>query len=122
MDLDEKYFKNISKRERAIFEGAITMGALFHQFIGTPVSTKSVDSLERSIEDAMMLQPCINNVEIKINREILEEIQNEYDYISLTGEMLDVRVVSLYSDKKAVIRLKFISELNYPLMYVEHVD
>ena len=109
MDLDEKYFKNISKRERAIFEGAITMGALFHQFIGTPVSIKSVDSLERSIQDAMMLQPCINNVEIKINREILEEIQNEYDYISLTGEMLDVRVVSLYSDKKAVIRLKFIS-------------
>jgi hypothetical protein len=122
MDLDEKYFKNISKRERAIFEGAITMGALFHQFIGTPVSIKSVDSLERSIEDAMTLQPCINNVEIKINREILEKIHNEYDYISLTGEMLDVKVVSYYSDKMAVIRLKFISELNYPLMYVEHID
>jgi hypothetical protein len=47
MDVDEKYFKNISKRERAIFEGAITMGALFHQFIGTPVSIKSVESLEK---------------------------------------------------------------------------
>ncbi len=41
MDIDEKYFKNISNRERAIFEGAITMGALFHQFVGTPVNLES---------------------------------------------------------------------------------
>ena len=121
MDVDEKYFKNISKRERAIFEGAITMGALFHQFIGTPVSILTVKSLEKSIEDAMALQPCINSVEIKINREKLEKVQNEFDYVSLTGEMLDVKVVSDYSDKRAVIRLKFIDELNYPLMFVEEV-
>ena len=38
MDVDEKYFNNISHRERAIFEGGITMGALFHQFDGTPVN------------------------------------------------------------------------------------
>jgi len=122
MDVEEEYFKNISKRERAIFEGAITMGALFHQFIGTPISIKNIESLEKSIEDSMMLQPCINKVEIKIDRKILEKIKNEYNYISLTGEMLDVRVVSDYSGKKAVIRLKFIEELNYPLMYVEDVD
>jgi hypothetical protein len=121
MDVDEKYFKNISKRERAIFEGAITMGALFHQFIGTPVSIKSVESLENSIQKAMELQPCINKVEIKIDREVLEKIRNEFDYISLTGEMLDVKVVSDYSDKRAVIRLKYIKELNYPLMFVEEV-
>jgi hypothetical protein len=122
MGVDEKYFKNISKRERAIFEGAITMGALFHQFIGTPVSIHSVESLEKSIENAMILQPCITKVEINIDRQFLEKIKNEYDYISLTGEMLDVKVVSNYSNKRAVIRLKFIEELNYPLMYVEEVD
>ena len=122
MDVEEEYFNNISKRERAIFEGAITTGALFHQFIGTPISIKNVESLEKSIEDSMMLQPCIVKVEIKIDREILEKIKNEYNYISLTGEMLDVRVVSDYSGKKAIIRLKFIEELNYPLMYVEDVD
>jgi hypothetical protein len=94
---------------------------LFHQFIGTPVSSESVDSLEKSIADAMTLQPCINKVEINIDREILGKIENEFDYISLTGEMLDVKVVSDYSDKRAVIRLKFIAELNYPLMFVEEV-
>ncbi len=30
MEVDEKYFSNITTRERAIFEGAISMGALFH--------------------------------------------------------------------------------------------
>jgi hypothetical protein len=122
MDVDEKYFSNISKRERAIFEGAITMGALFHQFIGTPVNTKSVEILEKSIKDAMELQPCITEVEVKIDRKTLENFENEYEYISLTGEMLDVKVVSDYSDIKAVIRLKFIEELNYPLIYIEDVD
>ncbi len=122
MDVEEKYFKNISKRERAIFEGAITMGALFHQFIGTPVSINSVESLERSIENAMGLQPCIRKVEIQIDREILKKIKNEYDYVSLTGEMLNVKIESDYADNTAVIRLKYIPELDYPLMYVEEVD
>lgn len=122
MDVNEKYFKNITDRERAIFEGAITMGALFHQFVGTPVSLENVESLERSIESSMKLQPCINEMVVKINRDILKEIENEFDYISLTGEMLDVKVVSYYSDKRAVIRLHYIPELNYPLMYVEDVD
>jgi len=27
MDVDKEYFSNITKRERAIFEGAISMGA-----------------------------------------------------------------------------------------------
>jgi dihydroneopterin aldolase len=121
MDVDKEYFKNITNRERAIFEGAITMGALFHQFIGTPVSVKNVEILEKSIADAMTLQPCINNVEIEIDREILGKIKNEFDYISLTGEMLNVKVVSDYFDNRAVIRLKFIPELNYPLMFVEEV-
>lgn len=122
MDVDEKYFSNISHRERAIFEGAITMGALFHQFDGTPVNLSSVESLEKAIGKAMELQPCIGKVEVTINRGMLEEIGNEFEYTSLNGNMLDVRVVSIFEDTKAVVRLKFIEELDYPLMYVETVE
>lgn len=122
MDVDKKYFSNISSRERAIFEGAITMGALFHQFDGTPVNLKSAPSLEKAIQDAMELQPCIEKVEVTINRDMLIEIENEFEYTSLNGNMLDVKVVSVFQDKKAVIRIKFIEELNYPLMYVEDID
>lgn len=122
MNADEKYFKNITNRERAIFEGAITMGALFHQFVGTPVNMNSVESLEKAIEEAMSVQPCVSTVKVEIDRDKLEEISNEFDYVSLSGEMLDVKVSTVCSDKQALIRLKFVSELNYPLMYVEDVD
>lgn len=122
MNVDEKYFKNISKRERAIFEGAITMGALFHQFIGTPVSSKNAGILEKSIKDAMELQPCIEEVEVKIDRKMLEDQKSEYDYLSLSGDMMDVKVTSEYQGKRAMIRMRYIESLKYPLMYIESVD
>lgn len=122
MDTEDKYFKNISSRERVIFEGAITMGALFHQFVGTPVSSKSACMLEKSIKEAMELQPCIEKVEVKINREMLEETKSEFNYVSLNGDMLDVQVVSTYGGKKAVLKMEYIEELKYPLMYVEKIE
>lgn len=97
------------------------MGALFHQFIGTPVSSNNAESLEKAMEDAMHLQPCIKEVRVKINREKLKEIENDFQYVSLTGDMLDVRVISAYKDHQATIRLKYVEELKYPLMYVEKV-
>jgi hypothetical protein len=122
MDVDKKYFKNISERERAIFEGAITMGALFHQFVGTPVNLKSASSLEKSIKTAMELQPCIEEVEVKINRKMLEESKSEFDYVSLSGEMMNIKVISKYNQKKAVLIMEYIDELKYPLMYVKEID
>jgi hypothetical protein len=122
MDIEEKYFKNISSRERAIFEGAITMGALFHQFVGTPINSESAETLEKSIKEAMELQPCIEEVQVKINRNMLEEANSGFNYVSLNGDMMDIKVVSKYNDKKAVLRMEYIDELMYPLMYVEEAD
>ena len=119
---DEKYFQNITPRERAIFEGAITMGALFHQFVGTPVSLGSVNSLENAIMNSLELQPCIKGVKVKIDREMLKQSENEYQYLSLTGDMLDVQVVSEYGEVTVKVRMRYIEELHYPLMYVEEVD
>jgi hypothetical protein len=122
MDVDEKYFKNISDRERAIFEGAITMGALFHQFVGTPVNLESAPTLERSIKTAMELQPCIDEVNIKINRKMLEESKSEFDYVSLSGEMMNIKVISKYNGKRAILMMEYVEELKYPLMYVKEAD
>lgn len=44
-EIFDSYFKNLSDRERAVFEGGISLGALFHQFVGTPVSEKTKKSL-----------------------------------------------------------------------------
>lgn len=122
MNVDKEFFNNISNRERAIFEGAITMGALFHQFVGTPVNSESAETLEKSIKSAMELQPCIDKVDILINRKMLEDSKSEFEYVSLSGEMMDIKVVSKYNDKTAVLRMKYIEELQYPLMYVENAD
>ena len=122
MGLEEKYFSNITKRERAIFEGAISMGALFHQFVGTPVNKNSKDSLEKAMEESLSLQPAIDNVEVKIRFDKLEESMTEFDYTSLTGDMLDVRIYSKVDEISAVIKIEFIEELNYPLMYVEKIE
>ena len=121
MDVDKKYFSNITTRERAIFEGAISMGALFHQFVGTPVNKDTKKSLETSMEESLKLQPAIEDVEVEIKFDKLEESMTEFDYTSLSGDMLDVKIHTKVDNVKAIIRIEFIEELNYPLMYVEDI-
>ena len=121
MDVDKKYFSNITTRERAIFEGAISMGALFHQFVGTPVNEATKESLEKAMEESLNLQPAIEKVEVKIRFDKLSEAMTEFDYTSLTGDMLDVKIHTKVEDVVAIIRIEFIEELNYPLMYVEDI-
>ena len=122
MDVDKEYFSNITTRERAIFEGAISMGALFHQFVGTPVNKNTKESLEKAMEDSLNLQPAIENVDVEIRFDKLEESMTEFDYTSLTGDMLDVKIYTKVDDVLAVIRIEFIEELNYPLMYIEKIE
>ena len=121
MDVDKEYFSNITTRERAIFEGAISMGALFHQFVGTPVNKNTKESLEKSMEESLKLQPAIEDVEVEIRFDKLEESMTEFDYTSLNGDMLDVKIYTQVENVKAIIRIEFIEELNYPLMYVEDI-
>lgn len=122
MNVDKEYFSNITTRERAIFEGAISMGALFHQFVGTPVNKNTKEGLEKTMEESLKLQPAIEDVEVKIRFDKLEESMTEFDYTSLNGDMLDVRIYTKVENVKAVIRIEFIEELNYPLMYVENIE
>lgn len=121
MDVDKEYFSNITSRERAIFEGAISMGALFHQFVGTPVNKNTKDSLETSMEESLKLQPAIEDVNVTIRFDKLEQSMTEFEYTSLTGDMLDVKIYTKVDNVKATIRIEFIEELNYPLMYVEDI-
>lgn len=121
MDVEKEYFSNITTRERAIFEGAISMGALFHQFVGTPVNKNTKNSLETSIEESVKLQPAIEDADVSIRFDKLEQAMTEFEYTSLTGDMLDVKIYTKVDNVKATIRIEFIEELNYPLMYVEDI-
>ena len=116
-ELFKSYFKNLTPRERAVFEGGITLGALFHQFVGTPVSLKNREILERAIEESMRNQPCVQDISVKIVGDLKED-----EYISLEGKMLDVKLKVKVENTVAYLRLRYIEELNYPLMYVEKIE
>lgn len=98
------------------------MAALFHQFIGTPVNKKTAKSLEMAISDSLQLQPAIEKVEVSIDLRRVKQANTEFNYVSLSGDMLDVRIHSKINDSIAIVRMEFIEELNYPLMYVEDIN
>ncbi len=115
-----RYFENITDRERAIFEAGITLGAIYHQFSGTPVSPETADEVARCIERAAELQPCVERAEVDI--EVEENDTDNYGgYTEVSGRNLRVRLVTRCGDWEAVARLEFVEELNYPLMWIEEV-
>ena len=115
-EIFDSYFKNLSDRERAVFEGGISLGALFHQFVGTSVSEKTKKSLEIAMSESLKNQPFIEDVSVSI-----VGIIEDGKYVSLTGEMLDVSLTVKTEKNRALLRLKYIKELDYPLMYVEKI-
>ena len=115
--------EKISNRDKALFEAGIKLGALYHQFIGTPVSTETVEDLEKTIERSVSIQPWVSSVEVKIDREKVRkcEKKNKFQYCELSGEMLDVKVVVRYEAVEVHARVKYEEEMDYPLMRIEKV-
>ncbi|HUS56769.1 MAG TPA: dihydroneopterin aldolase family protein, partial [Thermoplasmata archaeon] len=64
------------------------------------------------------VQPFVKEVHVKIDRTKLKAKRSEYDYVSLTGDMLDVTLVVQYKDARVTAYMKFVEEMNYPLMYI----
>ncbi len=116
---EKDYFKNLTDRERAIFEGGISMGALFHQFVGTPVSIDTIASLERAIKESIMLQPAIIDVSVKLNEELIEKSSGSMGYTSLSGDMLNVKLTTQINEKVITTCISYDENLQYPMMYIE---
>jgi hypothetical protein len=118
--LAETYF-NCSERERAVFEAGIKLGTVYHQFVGTPLDSSNVESLEKAIEDGVRVQPFVEDITVRIDRDVLRNKKDEYDYQTLTGPMLDV-VLRIRVGKVVVqAEMRYIEELHYPLMFVTEI-
>ena len=115
--------EEISDRDKALFEAGIKLGALYHQFIGTPVSTETAKVLETAIEKSVSLQPWVRAVKVKIDREKVRkrEAENPFKYCELRGEMLDVEVVVRYEEVEVHARVKYDEEMVYPYRFVDLV-
>jgi len=117
VDRARKYF-SCTDAERAVFEGAIKLAMVYHQFVGVPVTRASAASLEKAIEEAVRLQPWVVSARARIDRGLLGKGSRRYGYRTLDGRMLRLEVVTRYGSARAECAMEFVKEMRYPLMFV----
>lgn len=103
-----------TNEEIAAFEAGIKLGAMYHQFVGAPVSIETAASLEQAMEESISLQPYVESVSVKIDRKMLSE--NFYGYGELAGKMIRAEVRIDYQGAVVRARLEYDPEKDYPLM------
>ncbi len=103
----------MDEKRKAAFEVGIKLGALFHQFIGVPVSEKNAKILEKAIESCVKLQPYVINAEVRIDT---SKIESEMGYESLRPDMLYAKVEVEVNGEKAVGVLEWDEKMKYPMM------
>jgi hypothetical protein len=121
VDRARGYFR-CTDGERAVFEGAIKLSMVFHQFLGVPLSRATAPSLEKAIEEAVRLQPWVENVRVRIDRRMLGKGMRRYGYTTLDGSMLRLDVVTRYRTARAEVAMEFVRRMGYPLMFVRRVE
>jgi hypothetical protein len=109
-----------STAQTASFEAGIKLGALYHQFVGTPVSVNSVPALETAIEESISNQPYCENVWVDIDTGRIESDSGRFGYTELAGSHLTVTVDVDYEGVSARARLAI--DDGYPLMRLESVE
>ena len=113
----------ITDRDNALFEAGIKLGALYHQFTGSPVNLKTVSSLEKAIQESISVQPYVESISVKIDRDVLKsKLNSEFGYTELQGPMLIVKISVKYGSVKLKVGMEYDPELNYPLMKIEHIE
>ena len=103
-----------TEREQAIFEAGIKLGALYHQWVGTPISQESAASVESAIEKSVILQPCVEEITVLLDRPLM--LPNRFGYSELCGLMFDVEIVTRVGFTYCRARLS--PQRGYPLMQV----
>ena len=110
-----------TERERALFEAGIKMGTIYHQFVGTPVNLRTVESLEQGMSSAISVQPYVESATVRVDRSVFTEVGDRYSYVSLPGDMIDAVVTIRIGDSRVTAEMRYDRELGYPLMYVSDI-
>ena len=109
-----------SDRDRAAFEAGIKLGAIFHQYVGVPLTRATAGNLEQAIESGTRVQPLVEDVRVRIDRKRLRT-RGPYRYGSLGEDMLQAEVTVRVGGARATGVLRYVPELDYPLMYLKDV-
>ncbi len=114
---------SIADRDNALFEAGIKLGALYHQFTGSPVNLQTVESLEQAIAQSISVQPFVSSITVSIDRDMIRsKLNDKFGYCELEGPMLDVRLDVVYGDTTIHAFLRYDVELAYPLMKIETIQ
>src|SRR5256885_3847569 len=114
-----KYFAG-TDRDRAAFEAGIKWGSIVHKYVGAPLTSATAPSLERAIEAATRVQPLVERVRVRIDKERLR-IRGPYRYGVVTEDALDVEVTVRVGAARAVGALRYVPDFDYPLMYLKEI-
>lgn len=106
-------------RDRACFEAGIKFGALYHQFVGTPVSPDSADRLARAIEASIENQPHCTAVTVDVSADRVRDRMHR-GYAELTGTLMDVDL-AVERAGIAVHASMHEDDSGYPLMAIDDV-
>ncbi|WP_393970651.1 dihydroneopterin aldolase family protein [Oxyplasma meridianum] len=117
-DPAQHYFK-CTDRERAAFEAGIKLGTIYHQYVGIPINLTNLESLENAIRQSVLVQPFVKEAQVRIDRDIVNKRQGVYKYITLSGDMMDVSLTIKYREEEVKARLRYVPDMDYPLMYLE---
>ncbi|PXF57498.1 MAG: hypothetical protein C4B59_15145 [Candidatus Methanogaster sp.] len=112
----------ITDRDTALFESGIKLGALYHQFVGSPVNLSTAGSLEAAIRDSISLQPYVQSITVAIDREMIRERINDFGYCELEGRMLGVEAVIRYGTAVVHVGMRYDAEMDYPMMSVQRIE
>jgi len=104
----------LNERDLAVFEAGIKLGALYHQWVGTPISRRSAASVETAIEQAVILQPFVEEITVRLDRSLMTE--NVFGYSELSGLMFSVEIVTRVGF--TYCRARLAPHNGYPLMEI----
>ncbi|WOF16328.1 hypothetical protein F1737_06160 [Methanoplanus sp. FWC-SCC4] len=104
----------MDKKTQAAFEAGIKLGALYHQWVGTPISPETASSVEKAIENAVGLQPFVEEIKVSINTELMT--LNSFGYSELAGKMFDVKITTKVGNATCIAQLQLENE--YPMMKI----
>ena len=104
----------VTSQNQAVFEAGIKLGALYHQWVGTPVSQNSAAGLESAIEQAVILQPFVEEIAVRLDRNLMTH--NVFGYSELSGLMFNVDIVTRVGF--SYCRARLLPQKGYPLMQI----
>ncbi|MFX0103564.1 MAG: dihydroneopterin aldolase family protein [Candidatus Hodarchaeota archaeon] len=124
--VDDYFNPAVDDKQRVCFEAGIKLGAIFHSLLAFPVinEKKTLEAMQKGFITSFKNQPYVKDLDIKIHpggKEI-DRKEGEFEYTMIKDHMIDVNLEMKYNDVSLLAVIKWVPELEYPLMYIKEIN